>query len=109
MWLKSKCSTPLEVSEMLRFLFLLPMALSHRIAIHEASKVAEVVAAKGETCGDKGDKSCGEGLICDPGSKTCKPALMSPCKRTMWDAFGKSECAGKSTYNRDTMCPGCPR
>ena len=106
LWLKSKCSTPLEVSKMLRFLLLLPMALSHRVAIHQASQVTQVVAAKGEKCGDT---SCGEGLICSPGSKTCKPALMSPCTRTKWDAFGKTECAGTSTYNRVTMCPGCQR
>ena len=92
---------------MLRFLLILPMALSHRVVIHEASKATKLLAAKGEKCGDT---ACGEGLICSPGSKICKPALLSPCNRSRWDAVGKTECAGKSTYNRITMCPGfCKR
>eukprot|EP00435_Cladocopium_sp_Y103_P071598 s369_g37.t3 len=73
-----------------------------RKANFRASKVIKVRAAKGEKCGS--DTPCGEGLICSPGSKICKPALMSPCKRSSWDAIGKTECAGKSTYNRVTMC-----
>ena len=116
---QQNCRGLLHLASMLRFsvhLLLLTVAFSTRIAVEEnttATRASGHFAGFGEKCSEH-DKTaqaegtprayCADGFVCSKTTWTCKVALMQPCKKSLSNLMGVSDCAGTGTYGRTTTC-----